>query len=69
MIPAPFEYFRGLDMYYEIHGKRPSVLLLHCGTCTIDFSFASLIPVLAKDHKLMPEQQAHGRTKDVRGLR
>ncbi|RJS23375.1 alpha/beta hydrolase [Corallococcus sp. H22C18031201] len=58
----------GLNMYYEVHGPasgRPLVLL-HGGGSTIDTSFGRLIPMLARDHRLIAvEQQAHGHTADV----
>ena len=66
--PGKFMNINGLNMYYEVHGSGPPVLLLHGGTATIDFCFAKLIPELAKDHEVIaPEQQAHGRTRDVPG--
>jgi pimeloyl-ACP methyl ester carboxylesterase len=64
--PGKYMTITGLEMYYEVHGSGPPILLLHNGTGTIDFCFAKLIPSLAKDRKVIaPEQQAHGRTKDV----
>lgn len=66
--PGEYVNINGLKMYHEIHGSGPPILLLHNGTGTIDFCFSKLIPVLAKDRKVIaPEQQAHGRTKDVPG--
>ena len=59
----------GLRMYYEIYGRpadRPPLVLLHGGGSTIRTSFASLIPLLAKDRQVIAfEQQGHGHTADV----
>lgn len=66
--PGEYLTVNGLKMYYEVHGSGSPILLLHGGTATIDLCFATLIPALAKDHKVIaPEQQAHGRTKDMPG--
>lgn len=56
-----------LKMYYEVHGEggRPLVLL-HGGMTTIELSFASILPELAKDRQVIAvEQQGHGRTADI----
>jgi pimeloyl-ACP methyl ester carboxylesterase len=56
----------GLHMYYETAGVGSPLVLLHGGMCTIDLSFASLIPPLAKKHRLIAvELQGHGRTADI----
>ncbi|QYN35592.1 alpha/beta hydrolase [Pseudonocardia sp. DSM 110487] len=58
----------GLEMYYETHGPetgRPLVLL-HGSLSGIEPDFGELIPVLAKDRRVIAvEQQAHGHTADV----
>jgi pimeloyl-ACP methyl ester carboxylesterase len=58
----------GLDMYYETHGPetgRPLVLL-HGSLSGIGPDFGELIPVLARDRRVIAvEQQAHGHTADV----
>lgn len=56
----------GLNMYYEVHGEGPPLVLLHGGITTIETSFASILPVLAKTRMVIAvEQQAHGRTADI----
>lgn len=56
----------GLEMYYERHGAGAPLLLLHGGLTTIEASFGSLIPALARTrHVIAPEQQAHGHTADI----
>jgi pimeloyl-ACP methyl ester carboxylesterase len=68
--PAPGRYasIGGLEMYYEIHGPetgRPLVLL-HGSLSGIGPDFGGLIPVLARDRRVIAvEQQAHGHTADV----
>lgn len=58
----------GLEMYYEIHGPetgRPLVLL-HGSLSGIGPDFGALIPVLARDRRVIAvEQQAHGHTADI----
>ena len=56
----------GLHMYYEAAGDGTPLVLLHGGVCTIDLSFASLIPTLATKHRVIAvELQGHGRTADI----
>ncbi|TWF78051.1 alpha/beta hydrolase family protein [Pseudonocardia hierapolitana] len=68
--PAPGRYasIDGLEMYYEVHGPetgRPLVLL-HGSLSGIQPDFGELIPVLARDRRVIAvEQQAHGHTADV----
>jgi pimeloyl-ACP methyl ester carboxylesterase len=56
----------GLNMYYQIHGKGTTPLvLIHGGGSTIESSFGTLIPLLSPHYKLIAvELQAHGRTND-----
>lgn len=55
----------GLKMYYEIYGEGKSLVLIHGGGSTIQSSFESIIPLLAKNRKIIVmELQAHGRTND-----
>lgn len=57
----------GLHMYYEVHGTDGSPLvLLHGGMLTIDLNFDTLIPTLARSHRVIGvELQGHGRTADI----
>src|SRR6186997_1085972 len=56
----------GLKMYYEIHGDGFPIVLIHGGGSTIQSTFGRILPILAKDHKVIAvEMQAHGRTKDI----
>lgn len=56
----------GLRMYYEIHGKRLPLVLLHGALSAIGSSFGKYIPDLAKTHQVIaPQMQAHGHTADV----
>lgn len=56
----------GINMYYEIHGKGETPLvLIHGGGSTIETSFGVLLPLLASNNKVIAvELQAHGRTSD-----
>ncbi|WP_290792185.1 alpha/beta fold hydrolase [Flavihumibacter sp. UBA7668] len=54
-----------LKMYYEVYGDGEPLVLLHGGGSTIQTSFGKIIPLLAKNRKLIAiELQAHGRTGD-----
>lgn len=55
----------GIKMYYEIYGDGKPLVLIHGGGSTIQTTFATVIPMLAKHRKLIAvELQAHGRTSD-----
>jgi pimeloyl-ACP methyl ester carboxylesterase len=55
----------GLKMYYEIHGQGKPLVLIHGGGSTIQSSFGKVIPLFAKNRKVIAvELQAHGRTSD-----
>lgn len=57
----------GIDMYYEIHGRREGVplVLLHGGGSTLEVTFGRVIPVFARTRRVIAvEEQGHGRTSD-----
>lgn len=55
----------GIKMYYEIYGQGKPLVLIHGGGSTIQTSFEKIIPLLAKNRKVIAlELQAHGRTND-----
>lgn len=55
----------GLKMYYEIYGKGKPFVLIHGGGSTIQSNFHKVIPLFAKNRKVIAvELQAHGRTSD-----
>lgn len=55
----------GIEMYYEIHGEGKPLVLIHGGGSTIQTSFGTILPMLAKKHRIIAvELQAHGHTKD-----
>jgi pimeloyl-ACP methyl ester carboxylesterase len=55
----------GLKMYYEIYGQGKPLVLIHGGGSTIQTTFEKVIPLLAKNRKVIAvELQAHGRTSD-----
>ena len=60
----------GVRMYYELHGDpgdpRPPLVLLHGGGSTIETSFGSILPALAKGRRVIAlERQGHGHTADI----
>ena len=55
----------GIKMYYEIYGEGKPIVLIHGGGSTIQTNFEKIIPLLAKNRKVIAvELQAHGRTND-----
>lgn len=55
----------GLKMYYEVYGQGKPLVLIHGGGSTIQTSFEKVIPLFAKNRKVIAvELQAHGRTSD-----
>lgn len=63
---AGYAPVNGINMYYEIHGHGDiPLLLIHGGGSTIESSFGTILPLLAKDHfTIATELAAHGRTTD-----
>jgi pimeloyl-ACP methyl ester carboxylesterase len=56
----------GLKMYYEVYGQGKPIVLLHGSYMNIPLNWSHIIPLLAKDRKvIVAEMQAHGRTKDI----
>lgn len=55
----------GIAMYYEIHGDGKPLVLIHGGGSTIRTTFGNILPLLARNHKVIAvELQAHGHTSD-----
>ena len=55
----------GLKMYYEIYGQGQPLVLIHGGGSTIQSNFEKIIPLFAKNRKVVAvELQVHGRTSD-----
>ncbi|HMK05307.1 MAG TPA: alpha/beta hydrolase [Ferruginibacter sp.] len=56
----------GLKMYYEVYGTGKPIVLLHGSFMTIPLNWSHIIPLLAKDRKvIVAEMQGHGRTRDI----
>lgn len=56
----------GMNIYYEVFGKGPAVVLLHGAYMTIDLNWSQLIPELTKTHQVIAlEMQGHGHTADT----
>ena len=55
----------GLKMYYETYGQGKPLVLIHGGGSTIQSNFEKIIPLFAKNRKVIAvELQSHGRTND-----
>lgn len=55
----------GIKMYYEIYGEGKPLVLIHGGGSTIQSNFGQVIPMFARQRKVIAmELQAHGRTND-----
>lgn len=55
----------GLNMYYEMYGQGKPLVLIHGGGSTIQSNFEKVIPLFAKERRVIAvELQAHGRTDD-----
>jgi alpha-beta hydrolase superfamily lysophospholipase len=55
----------GIRMYYEIYGEGKPLVLIHGGGSTIQSNFEKVIPLFARNRKVIAiELQAHGRTSD-----
>jgi pimeloyl-ACP methyl ester carboxylesterase len=53
----------GIKLYYEVYGDGDPLVLLHGGGSTIHTSFGNLIPLLAKQYRVIAvELQNHGRS-------
>lgn len=64
-ITSAYASVNGLNIYYEIYGQGNPLILIHGGGSTIQTSFEKIIPLLAKNRKIIAvELQAHGRTND-----
>lgn len=58
----------GLHMYYEIHGTGKPLVLIHGAASTIQTTFGTILPELAKTHKVIGvELQAHGHSDNRDG--
>lgn len=56
----------GLQLYYEVYGEGKPIVLLHGSHLTIPLTWSHVIPLLAKDRKvIVTELQGHGRTRDI----
>src|SRR3989337_1977578 len=61
----PYAPVNDLNMYYEVHGEGPPLVLLHGAYLTAE-TMGPLATGLARIRQvIVPELQAHGRTADV----
>jgi len=64
--PAHYADVGPLHMYYEDVGAGRPLVLLHGGGSTAQTTFGRILPLLARDHRLIvPEQQGHGHTPEL----
>jgi pimeloyl-ACP methyl ester carboxylesterase len=61
---AKYSQVHGLKMYREIRGTGPTLVLLHGGTCTVDFWPEALEYFAGHYRVIAPEQIGHGHTPD-----
>jgi pimeloyl-ACP methyl ester carboxylesterase len=55
----------GMEMYYEVSGDGPPLVVLHGAYMNIE-TMGAIVPALAKTHKVYAlEFQGHGRTTDI----
>jgi len=55
----------GINMYYEIHGSGHPLVLIHGGGSTLQTTFGTIMPLLAKTHQVIAvELQSHGHTSN-----
>jgi pimeloyl-ACP methyl ester carboxylesterase len=59
----------GIEMYVEVEGEGPDVVLLHGGGGTADDLAGLRAALRAGRRMIVPDQRAHGRTPDVGELR
>ena len=60
-----FAELNGLNLYYEVHGDGPPLVLLHGGLGAVEM-FGEVLPLLAEGRRVIGvDLQAHGRTADV----
>ncbi len=65
MLQNGYSEVNGIKMYYEIYGQGKPLVLIHGGGSTIQTTFGRVIPLLARQRKIIAvELQAHGRTAD-----
>jgi pimeloyl-ACP methyl ester carboxylesterase len=61
-----YAHLDGSDLFYGDTGSGPAVVLLHGGMLTPELSYGSLLPALARTHRVItPELQGHGHTADT----
>jgi pimeloyl-ACP methyl ester carboxylesterase len=58
----------GLNMYYQDQGSGPPIVLIHGGIGTSEFNWAPMIPILAKQFRVIAlDSRGHGKTDNPSG--
>jgi pimeloyl-ACP methyl ester carboxylesterase len=64
-VTSGYAAVNGLEMYYEVHGTGPPLVLLHGGAGAAEM-FDGVLPVLSEGRQVIAaELQAHGHTADI----
>ncbi|NOT74014.1 MAG: alpha/beta hydrolase [Cyclobacteriaceae bacterium] len=68
-VKSGYAQVNGISMYYEIYGEGEiPLVLIHGGGSTIGTTFGNILPLLAKNHRIIAmELQAHGHSGDREG--
>jgi pimeloyl-ACP methyl ester carboxylesterase len=56
----------GIDLYHEVHGAGPPLVVLHGGVMNAETCFGAMLPRLAEAHQVIAvDLQGHGHTADT----
>jgi pimeloyl-ACP methyl ester carboxylesterase len=64
-MPGTRVLINGIDLYHEVHGTGPPLVVLHGGVLNAETCFGAMIPQLAERHQVIAvDLQGHGHTAD-----
>lgn len=64
-VSGKYALVNGLNLYYELHGSGPPLILLHGGVTPSEVLGANLEELAKHRQVITPHLQAHGHTRDV----